>query len=89
MFLVNFHAFIICFSKVAWNTHIIIFGRCESFLMGISSVYYLLLNGHMELPIIIRLCVKDFLMVVSFLFNVVFLDLPVKGPFGDPQLLCR
>ena len=36
--LLCFHAFIICFSKVAWNTHIIIFGWGENSLMGISFI---------------------------------------------------
>ena len=31
-----FHAYIICFFKVAWNTHTFIFGWFEYFLMGIS-----------------------------------------------------
>ena len=31
-----------------WNTHIIIFGWCENFLMGISSVNNLFFNGRMK-----------------------------------------
>jgi hypothetical protein len=33
-----FHAYIICFLMVAWNTQIFIFGWCENILMGISLV---------------------------------------------------
>jgi hypothetical protein len=34
---------------VAWNTHIFIFGWFENILMGISYVYNLFFNCHMEL----------------------------------------
>jgi len=37
----------------------------------------LFFNGHMELPIIIRLCVKDFLIVVSFFSSFPFVRLVV------------
>jgi len=36
------------------------------FLIGHHADYHLFFICHMELPIIILLCVKDFLMVVSF-----------------------
>jgi len=41
----------------------------------------------MELPIIIRLCVKDFIMVVSSVFNFVF-QLPDGTPHNH-SLICE